>query len=284
MRMGSKPMAKVVSAPARFKRYFVSLLAFALCLVAFASPGRVGAAVQAEVVRVIDGDTIEVRLDGEIRSVRYLGIDTPEIDWAQGQHQVYALEAAQANRDRVAGRLVRLEFDVQRTDVYGRLLAHVFVDDVHVNYELIEQGYAQAFFISPNLQHHEAFLAAQHDAWEAGRGLWGTAGLPIEAAEAWQHVGTFQRVAGYIISGEQRTGDGLTELRFGDDSGDVSLAVHIYPESRVLFEGSPETTFVGAYVQVAGLVEHYGRGYRIVVRDPAMLQLCPYLCISLVGM
>lgn len=231
---------------------------------------------EAEVVRVIDGDTIEVRLDGRIQTVRYLGIDAPEIDWNHGQHQAYALEAAQANRELVAGKRVRLEFDTTPFDIYGRLLAHVFVDAVHVNYRLIEGGYAQVFFVSPNLRYHTEFLAAQREACLFGRGLWGTLGHAVSVRQAPDFVGTFRHVKGYVAHAQRRAGDGLTELLLDDGSnGDVfgaaPLYIHIYPEARVLFSSPPEAAWVGLSVQVVGLIEYYGRGYRIVVRDPAML-------------
>lgn len=226
----------------------------------------------AEVIRVIDGDTIEVRLDGRIQTVRYLGVDAPEIDWAAGQHQEYALDAAQANRELVSGERVRLVFDTTKYDIYGRLLAHVFVGDMHVNYRLIERGYAQAMFVPPNLQFQAQFLAAQREACRLGRGIWAALEHPIAVRQTAAYVGTFQIVAGHVVHGQQRASDGVVELVLRDDSsGAEFLYVHIYPESRIWFESPPEEALVDLRVQVVGLIEHYGRSQRIVVRDPAML-------------
>src|SRR5690606_8747720 len=79
--------------------------------------------VPATVERVIDGDTIVVRLNGALERVRYLGIDAPEL---QPAAQCHAEEAAEANRRMLAGGLVRLTFDRERRDEYGRLLAYVW--------------------------------------------------------------------------------------------------------------------------------------------------------------
>jgi len=93
---------------------------------------------QGEVVEVIDGDTIEVRIDGRTVPVRYIGIDTPERD-----EPCYD-EAAAANAAYVAGRTVRLVRDTSDTDRYDRLLRYVYVDDLLINAELVAGGWAES--------------------------------------------------------------------------------------------------------------------------------------------
>jgi len=91
------------------------------------------------VVAVIDGDTIEVQLaSGEVKRVRYIGVDTPE------SGEVCGAEATAANRALVEGKQVKLEKDVSETDRYGRLLRYVYVGDVFVNAQLVREGYAEA--------------------------------------------------------------------------------------------------------------------------------------------
>jgi micrococcal nuclease len=91
-------------------------------------------------------------------------------------------EAAEVNRRLVAGRLVRLELDVQARDRYGRLLAYVWVGDTMVNAELVRLGYAQVMTVPPNVRHQALFLALQRDARSAHRGLWRRAALELRAA------------------------------------------------------------------------------------------------------
>jgi len=73
----------------------------------------------------------------------------------------------------VDGKTVRLEFDVQQFDKYGRTLAYVYLEDgTFVNAWLVENGFAQVMTVPPNVKHQEFFLKLQREAREAGRGLW----------------------------------------------------------------------------------------------------------------
>jgi micrococcal nuclease len=128
----------------------------------------------ARVIRVIEGDTIEVDLGRRQREkVRYLGINTPETSHPRQGVEPFGPEAKEANRRLVEGQMVRLEFDVQARDRFGRLLAYVYVGNLMVNAELVRQGYAQAATYPPNMRYQELFLRLQREAQEAKRGLWG---------------------------------------------------------------------------------------------------------------
>jgi micrococcal nuclease len=130
-----------------------------------------------QVVRVVDGDTIHVQLDGRIEKVRYIGVDTPETKHPVRGEEPGGREAAAVNRGLVAGKSVRLEPDVQLRDRHGRLLAYVWMKrtdgaEVMVNAELVRLGYAQVMTVPPNVVHQSLFLRLQRDAREARRGLW----------------------------------------------------------------------------------------------------------------
>lgn len=117
---------------------------------------------EATVTRVIDGDTIEVNLEGLIYRVRYIGIDTPEIG------EPCADEATEANRQLVEGKTVWLEKDISETDKYGRLLRYVYVDDIFVNEELVRLGLALPSSYPPDVKYDDTFsftgfLARQYD-------------------------------------------------------------------------------------------------------------------------
>lgn len=122
---------------------------------------------QVRVVRVIDGDTIEIA--GGAR-VRYIGIDTPEV---YPLEEYYGPEAWAKNRDLVERKVVTLEKDVTNRDRYGRLLRYVYVDGVFVNAELVRLGYAQAVSYPPDTKHQERLAQLEEEAKEARRGLWG---------------------------------------------------------------------------------------------------------------
>jgi len=121
----------------------------------------------ARLVRVLDGDTIEVEIEGRTYRVRYIGINAPE----RGQ-ALYA-EATAANRRLLGSGPLRLARDVSETDRYGRLLRYVFAGEAFVNRALVEGGYAQVMTVPPDVSCAQTFRAAEREARSAGRGLWG---------------------------------------------------------------------------------------------------------------
>jgi micrococcal nuclease len=130
---------------------------------------------QAQVTRVVDGDTIEVLMGGATHKVRYIGIDTPETVDPRRPVECFGHEASERNRQLVEGRTVELEKDISETDQYGRLLRYVWVEGEMVNATLVREGYAVASTYPPDVKYQELFLNLQREARDAGRGLWGPA-------------------------------------------------------------------------------------------------------------
>jgi micrococcal nuclease len=128
---------------------------------------------RAYVTRVLDGDTIEVRIDGHTDDVRYIGIDTPETVKPGAPIQCFGPQSSALNHRLVEGRAVRLVFDRERRDVYGRLLAYVYVGSEFVNARLVRLGFARTLTIPPNVAHAGLFHRLARAAGRAGRGLWG---------------------------------------------------------------------------------------------------------------
>jgi micrococcal nuclease len=128
----------------------------------------------AQVLRIVDGDTIRVRLDGRTERVRYIGVDTPESVKPGTPVQCFAKRASAANAALVAGRSVRLVGDVERRDRYGRLLAYVYrePDGAFVNARLVRDGYARPLTIAPNVAHARELADLARQARRAHRGLW----------------------------------------------------------------------------------------------------------------
>jgi micrococcal nuclease len=127
-----------------------------------------------KVTRVVDGDTVHVRLGGRDETVRYIGIDTPETVKPNTAVQCFGKAASRENERLVAGERVRLRFDVERRDRYGRLLAYVYRrrDGLWVNAALVRAGYATTLTIAPNVAHATELAALARRARERGRGLW----------------------------------------------------------------------------------------------------------------
>jgi micrococcal nuclease len=124
------------------------------------------------VTKVTDGDTLHVEYSGHDERVRLIGVDTPEVSWYGGRGECFGEEAGQYSRARLDGRSVRLQFDVDQRDRFGRLLAYVFVGDELFNLTLVRLGYATADPVAPDTARAADFAAAERHARAAGSGLW----------------------------------------------------------------------------------------------------------------
>ena len=130
---------------------------------------------KARVERVVDGDTIKVRLDGREETVRYIGVDTPETKKPNTPVQCFGKAASAENERLVEDESVRLVVGEEARDRYGRLLAYVYRDrdGLFVNERLLEGGFARTLTIRPNDRYERTFAAAQARASGARLGLWG---------------------------------------------------------------------------------------------------------------
>jgi len=134
----------------------------------FEAPERV----EAQVVNVVDGDTIDVTVDGVERRVRYIGIDTPETVHPTRGEEPYGKESSARNVQLVERKTVYLEKDVSETDQYGRLLRYVWLEDGSmVNATLVAEGYAQVATYPPDVKYADRLLELQGEARAEGRGV-----------------------------------------------------------------------------------------------------------------
>ena len=152
-----------------------------------ADPPRPQRLLTAQVVRVIDGDTVHVRLpNAAIERVRMIGIDAPEQQESgkltrdaagsglpKAVIQALGRRSADFARRHLSGQEVGLGLDVQTRDRYGRLLAYVWLHNgILFNRLIVAEGYAQVLTIPPNVRHADVFLACEREARENRRGLW----------------------------------------------------------------------------------------------------------------
>jgi micrococcal nuclease len=139
------------------------------------APQSIKKTTSGKVVKVIDGDTIDVALDdgsGTAR-VRYIGMDTPEKATAKVLAQCGSLEATVRNTDLVSGKKVTLVQDKDDKDKYGRLLRYVYVGNIFVNEVLVKEGLARTLTIPPNTIFKYKFLALEETAQNNKAGMWG---------------------------------------------------------------------------------------------------------------
>ncbi|MBF0215418.1 MAG: thermonuclease family protein [Candidatus Omnitrophica bacterium] len=217
---------------------------------------------------VADGDTIELQ-DG--RRVRYIGIDTPETRNKVGGQWVYdpeeyAEDAKKFNESLVGGNKVRLEFDAERKDKYGRDLAFVYTDNgLMANEELVREGYSLVYYLLPNRKHLEGFMEAQRTAMENKAGLWKGIKVitPDEAGKlSWGYCVVRGRVN---YSG--REGRGSFTIGF-DGEKENSLKCIIPARNLPLFKEfgvDPAIDYTGKNVEITGKVKKGGSPVLMIV-------------------
>lgn len=132
------------------------------------------------VKKVVDGDTfwIDDGSDDGVK-IRLIGVDAPE-SRKTGKKEIgyYGAEAKAFAMQRLTGKKVRLEFDVDRYDRWQRTLAYVYLEDgTFFNAEMVRLGFAVLMTVPPNVQHADLFVEMQHEARDSGRGLWGVGGF-----------------------------------------------------------------------------------------------------------
>ena len=218
--------------------------------------------VYTEVEYVYDGDTVKLR-DG--RKVRLLNINAPEIEHERKRGEPGGQAAKERLRSLLSGRKVRLEFDVERRDKYGRTLAYLFTErHLHLNEVLVREGLAIANIHPPNLKYAELLLTAQADAEREKRGIWGMpeyAPKPMEILQRKRLYG-WQRLVG--IPHALKQGRKYVRLRFSKD-----LYVTI-PRANLKWFPDLEG-YLGRRVEVRGWPSRRGRVYSVLVRHPSAL-------------
>jgi micrococcal nuclease len=159
---------------------FAGALLLGVFYLFFAPEGDV---LQGVVTRVTDGDTVQVTVAGEKRTVRLLGVDTPETVHPKKPVQFYGKEASNFTKNNLANKTVWLEYDVAPLDRYNRHLAYVWLTKPGsgessirrgmFNAQLLLQGYGKVMTIQPNSKYADLFKKFQEEARTKKRGLWG---------------------------------------------------------------------------------------------------------------
>lgn len=166
------------------KRILGKALIFAMLLFAFHHfTKKDNASVSAEeckatIVKVIDGDTFMIRRKGSKteEKLRLIGVDTPESVHANKKKNTKWGKKASQYSKKLTGKTVRLEFDTQKTDIYGRTLAYLYIKEkgkyVMYNKILVSKGYARAVCYEPNHKYKKTFNKLQKTAKKKKLGFW----------------------------------------------------------------------------------------------------------------
>jgi len=229
---------------------------------------------QIKVIEVIDGDTVRLS-NGKL--LRYIGLDTPEVriknkggDFKY-QPQPFSLEAKEFNRKLVEGKDVRIEFDIEKADRYGRLLGYCFVDKIFVNARLIEQGYAVLYTYPPNVKYVDLLVASQKKAQRTKKGLWGSFAI-IDHTQADKYINQIRSVQGWVVETYKSTK--CVFLNFGRDyRSDFTVAIFNNTLGAFNKEGiDPESFYEGKEIRVTGKIREYN-GPEIIVNSPYEIEV-----------
>ena len=216
-----------------------------------------------QVEKVYDGDTILLTNGWK---VRFLEINTPEVAGRGKAAQPGGEQAKHWLQTQLQHQQISLETDVERQDKYGRMLAYVFsADGRFINLELVKNGLATVSIFPPNLKYADELLLAEHNAEQAGIGIWAYpeyAPLPFQALNQSNYQG-WKRISGRVQA-IKPTAKGAY-LQFSRQT-----AIHITGQDLALFP--PLNNYLGKNMEVRGWVQKAGKRFNIIVRHPGQIK------------
>lgn len=223
-------------------------LVFLLCFSLFPSQNR--QINTGTVVVVYDGDTVKVRSDtGYERRIRLIGIDTPEIEDTPAGTPLEALLAKRFTFHHLFQKRVKLSYERETEDKYGRLLAYVWTDAGLFNEFILKEGFASVFLKFPYGM-KEKFIHVQKDAQEQGRGFWHKEPYPVITPQQVQnHIGKLGRV--HFLCARVRKSGSLFFLLA--KSGDFAALI---PKEYLALFGNIRS-MKGKTIQIFGFLEEY---------------------------
>lgn len=237
---------------------------------------------ECKVARVIDGDTIVISLEGKQKKLRYLGIDTPELNNSKKLTEYFAKEALEYNKALVENKTLWLEFDVRKSDKYGRLLAYAYLAPrgiAMIDAILVSQGFAQILTIPPNVKYTELFQELQTNAREAERGLWGKSGIEPKVLTPKQVGKNINKYLGKIVTVRYKVIETYDsgKVVFLNSSQDykTDFTGAIFRHSVKKFKKKdiePARDYKNKTVEVTGRLKEYN-GPEIILTDPSQIKV-----------
>lgn len=218
--------------------------------------------------RVIDGDTIKTAAGD---SIRLIGVDTPEIDWENNDSEFYAQKARLFTEKMLLNKNIALEYDSEKEDHYGRILAYVFYEGENFNEILIEKGYASLMIVEPNSKYELDFKKAAAEARSQNLGVWSQVleaekNLPvITYQEAENFIGKEVVVRGKIVN--TAAAESVSYLNFSENYRNT-LSIVIFKNNLNKFDYQPTEYILNKEIKVLGKVKLYKGSPQIIVDDP----------------
>lgn len=218
--------------------------------------------------RVIDGDTIKTAAGD---SIRLIGVDTPEIDWENNDSEFYAQKARLFTEKMLLNKNIALEYDSEKEDHYGRILAYVFYEGENFNEILIEKGYASLMIVEPNSKYELDFKKAAAEARSQNLGVWSQVLeaeknlLVITYQEAENFIGKEVVVRGKIVN--TAAAESVSYLNFSENYRNT-LSIVIFKNDLNKFDYEPAEYILNKDIKVLGEIKLYQGAPQIIVDDP----------------
>jgi len=252
-------------APVRGAFFVLLMLATVLLLSTLLSASD---AATYRVKKVIDGDTIKLQ-NGD--SVRFVGINTPELGHGKFKDEPLANQARRFVQRKIEGREIELRDEQPQRDKYGRRLAHIYTGaGQNVQIELLQRGLAFVVAVSDDLSYLDAYLAAERQAQQAEKGVWGEAFYaPVAAKSAVDgRKGGYQRVQGTVQRVSRSKKYQTLHLQ-----GDFRILIS-HANWQINFKGQPKS-YLGQSIEVRGWIfkSHGVTGMKVT--HPSMLVVNP---------
>jgi len=214
------------------------------------------------VAKVHDGDTLQLE-DG--RKIRLLGINTPEIESRHRSGEPGGIAARNWLTSQIGHGKIRLEWDQQKQDHYGRWLAHLFTEQqLHLNLELVRAGLATVSLIPPNTRYSATLLAAQQQAEQQQLGIWSMSAYQPRSAE--QAIASPRHGWQRILARPQAVRPGRTYIRLS-----LSAKLDVKIPKTALVHFPPLEHYLHRPVEIRGWLSRHKDSYSILVRHPSAL-------------
>ncbi len=212
---------------------------------------------------VYDGDTVVLE-DG--RKIRFLGINTPEIQHRDKQADAGGDEAKRWLTDKLKNTKVRLEVGTEKTDKYGRTLAHLFTENKeHINLQLVTAGLAAVSIYPPDLHYVTELVKAQNQEEQANLGIWGRpeyAVIPVGSLSEDGHQG-WTRLVGKVVNIRKTRKSIYLELSPGFEARIESRWLDLFPDIN---------GYLGKTIEVRGWLNKSKGHLSMLIRHPSAIK------------
>ena len=227
------------------------------------------------ITKVIDGDTFKT---SKKKTIRLIGINTPEIHHPEKGVEYFGKEAANYTRKFLKGENVYLQHDIQKKDKYGRELAYVFLPDgTFFNARLVYEGYADLMTIPPNLKYTDLFKKLAKKARTLKKGLWAKKikeSIKKYQLISWKNADKYYEkkvtVTGKVI--DTYDSGKVIFLNFAKDYRNTFTAV-IFKSNEYKFDVEPEKYFLNKYVYITGVIKNYKGAPEIIIEEPGQIRV-----------